>query len=156
MASAIFLYPSSFGCPLDPFRQGFIASWIGETRLAEVLSKVGASWSKCCEASRWFVAPEFRSLGLGPRVVAATWLFAIHLNMGAALVLAATRHGQDQLLSRMGATPVEGVPLIPAVAIAEEMLLLWFDLRYPPPKILTRQMDATLDTTCGLVLLAPR
>lgn len=122
-------------CPDAP---GYLASMLGHKRLEEILSDMGISWDRTCEASRWIVAWKFRNLGLGPRVVAAAWALAQSMNMQSAFVMAGTRQCQDDLLCRMGARPVLGIPLIPAMIIDDELRLLHFNMRVPVHRTLKR------------------
>jgi hypothetical protein len=118
-------------------KPGYIATLLGREQLAEVLNTIGATWAQSCEASRWVVAPQFRNLGLGPRVVATAWALARSLELRTAFVLAGTQHGQDQMLCRMGAQPVPGIPTLPAGRIGEEVRLLKFE--NSAPALITRK-----------------
>jgi predicted GNAT family N-acyltransferase len=123
---------------LNRERAGYVSSLLGSRRFEEILFQSGAAWGTTCEASRWIVDSKFRHMGLGPRVVAAAWTLARCLEMRAGFVLACTRYGQDRLLCRMGAKPVDGVPLIPAGVIHDELRLLHFNLCVPAHVTLKR------------------
>lgn len=116
---------------LDRQTPGYVSTMLGQEKFDQVLRNLGIPFEQSCEASRWFVATEFRNLGLGPRVVAASWALACSLNIQTAFVLAGTRFGQDRLLCRMGAQPVSGVATIPAGAIDDDVRLLYFNLTSP-------------------------
>ena len=112
-------------------KSGMMTTFLGKEAFEQVLNRIGTTWTETCEASRWMVSPEYRNLGLGPRVVAAAWALAKSLGLRTAFVLAGTRHGQDRQLCRMGAQPVPGFPVFPAGHIADDIRLLKFDIAIP-------------------------
>jgi hypothetical protein len=116
---------------LDRRTPGYVSTMLGQEKFDEVLLDLGITLERSCEASRWFVATEFRNLGLGPHVIAASWALACSLNSQTAFALAGTRFGQDRLLCRMGAQPVSGLATIPAGAIDDDVRLLYFNLTAP-------------------------
>ena len=144
---------------LNPEVPGYVSTTLGHRRLEELLSQMGAHWETGCEASRWIVAHEYRNLGLGPRVVAAAWALAQRLEMRIGFVLACTRHGQDHLLCRMGARPVEGVGLIPAGIIDDSLRLLYFNMCLPAHVSLERMGErnviSPMSATTGVARLSP-
>jgi hypothetical protein len=78
------------------------------------------------------VVPDCRKLGLGRQIVVASWAVARWLGVRAAFVLAGTRSGQDHALCRLGARPIDGLPLFPAPKFDDELRLLHFDVSNPP------------------------
>jgi hypothetical protein len=128
---------------LDSEVPGYVSTALGYSRFEEILLQTGAHWKTSCEASRWIVAPEFRMLGLGPRVVAAAWDLAQSLKMQIAFVLAGTRYGQDRVLCRMGARPVDGAVAVSTSVIVDELRLLYFNLCMPAQTTLRRVSERT-------------
>ena len=129
--------------PLDFSKPGFISSVLGRKRFDGLLRDLGVAPEISCEGSRWVVAAEFRDLGLGPRVIATTWALVHSLGRHVGFVLAATQHGQDQLLCRMGAQPVNGVATLPAAGVIDgEHRLLRFN--GDPPRILRKPFDRAM------------
>src|SRR5215470_16535744 len=123
--------------PLDCSKAGYISTLLGQKKFDRILHDLGIPLELNGEASRWIVATDFRNLGLGPRVVATSLALAHSLGLHGGFVLAATRRGQDQLLCRMGAQPVNGVALPGVCGVDGEHRLLYFNI--DPPKILRKQ-----------------
>jgi hypothetical protein len=134
--------------PLTRIDSGVVSSAIGEEHLANVLSGLGTTRERTRESSRWIVRPEFRGV-LGPRLVAGSWAIARWLSMDIGLVMAGTRQKQDLALIRMGARPVNGVPLEPCELLDDDLRLLYFDVARPP-HFMRRRIDeaaSALDLT---------
>jgi Acetyltransferase (GNAT) domain len=142
----------SVGCarvaPLANIRCGLVSSAIGEERVITLLRELGTTRERACEASRWVVVPEFRG-ELGPRIVAASWAVARWLDMDVAFVMAGTRQKQDMALARMGARPVNAVPLLRSEVFDDELRLLYFDV-LRPSEVVRLQID---EATAALDLL---
>lgn len=130
--------------PLRELQNGVVSSAISEDGLASVLSDLGTTHQRACESSRWVVAPEFRG-ELGPRLAAAAWALARSLSMDIALVMAATWQKQDLALIRMGARPVNGVPLASSETFRGKLRLLYFDVARPTDFMRRRIERATAD-----------
>jgi predicted GNAT family N-acyltransferase len=126
--------------PFDCTKPGYVSSFLGQRRLEAILHDLGTTPEFSCEASRWIVAPDCRNLGLGPRVVAASWSLARSLGMHTAFVLAGTRYGQDRMLCRMGAQRVSGVASFPAGVIDDDLRLLYFNVA-APTMMIRKKMD---------------
>lgn len=92
--------------PLTDGQPSALLSTLGKDRFEEILSRMGTTRDRTCEASRWLVVPECRK-GLGLRIVAASWAIAQWLSFETAFVLAGTRQKQDCALIRMGARAIE-------------------------------------------------
>jgi hypothetical protein len=117
--------------PLTRIDSSVVSSAIGEERLATVLRDLGTTRERTGESSRWIVRQEFRG-ALGPRLVAASWAIARWLPMDVGLVMAGTRQKQDMALIRMGARPLNDVPLVPCELLDDDLRLLYFDVARPP------------------------
>jgi len=129
--------------PLDWSKPGFISTILGKGKFDGILSDLGTPPELSCEGSRWAVVPDFRNQGLGPRVIATSWALARSLGMHTCFVLACTRHGQDQLLCRMGAQPVNGVATLPAAGVINgEHRLLRFNI--DPPKVIRKKFERAM------------
>jgi len=108
------------------------SSVLGEDRFNEILSTMGVTRDRACEASRWLVVPECRK-GLGPGIVAASWAVARWLSAKTSFVLAGTRQKQDRALTRLGARAVDGLPLLRSEIFDDDLRLLYFDVATPSP-----------------------
>jgi hypothetical protein len=124
---------------LASIRSGVVSSAIGEERITTLLRELGTTREQACEASRWVVAPEFRG-ELGRRIVAASGAVARWLSMEVAFVMAGTHQKQDLALARMGARPVNAVPLVRSEVFDDELRLMYFDV-LRPCQFMCRQMD---------------
>lgn len=118
--------------PSKSIHSGFIASALGLQEFWTVVDMVRANRAQVCEASRWVVVPEFRG-ALGGQIVAASGAVIRWLCIRIAFVLAATCRKQDVALIRMGARPINGLPLIASPFSNDKCRLLYFDLMYPSP-----------------------
>jgi Acetyltransferase (GNAT) domain len=136
--------------PLKELHHGVVSSAINEDYLTSVLSGLGTTRERACESSRWVVTPEFRG-ELGPRLAAAAWALARSLSMDIALVMAGTWQKQDLALIRMGARPVNGVPLVSSETFRGKLRLLYFDVVRPTAFMQRRIERAAAD----LKLMSP-
>ena len=116
---------------LSDVASGTIAALIGQRRFEEILNGIGTTTAETCEGARWTVVPDCRKHGLGRKIIIASWTVARWLGVKTALVLAGTRNSQDQALCRLGARPVDGLPLVPAPRFDDELRLLYFDISNP-------------------------
>ena len=116
----------------ENIQSGFIASTLGMQQLQKIFDIVGTHRQEVCEASRWVVVPEFRG-ELGRRIVAASLAVGRWLSIRIAFALAATCRKQDLALIRMGARPVNGLPLFATPISYDKCCLLYFDLMHPSP-----------------------
>jgi hypothetical protein len=128
--------------PLDCSKPGFISTLLGQTRFHRILHDLGTPPELSCEGSRWVVAKDFRSLGLGPRAVAASWALVHSFGRHICFVLAGTRSGQDKLLCRLGAQPVHDVPTLPACDVNDEVRLMYFN--GDPPKVIRKNFERAM------------
>jgi hypothetical protein len=128
--------------PLDCSKPGLISTLLGQKRFDRILRDLGTPPELSCEGSRWVVGKDFRSLGLGPRVVATSWALVRSLGRHIGFVLAGTRYGQDKLLCRLGAQPVHGVPTLSACVVNDEVRLLHFN--GDPPKMIRKKFEQAM------------
>ena len=125
-----FRLPDARILPLTDSQPSALFSALGKDRFEEILSRMGTTRARTCEASRWLVVPECRK-GLGTRIVAASWAIAQWLSLEAAFVLAGTRQKQDCALIRMGARAIDGLPLFPSDTFDDDLRVLYFDVSHP-------------------------
>jgi hypothetical protein len=122
--------------PLARVSDGVVESVLGTERLDQLLATIGTSRDGTSEASRWIVEPEFRKHGLGFYIAAASWAVGRWLRIHTGFVMAGIRDGQDKLLIKIGARPVDGFPLIPSEEFDDELRVLYFDVEHPPDSTL--------------------
>lgn len=106
---------------------------LGPERFQELLREIGTPVVRMSEASRWAVAPGQRRSTVGMRLIAGMWLVCRHLGHRVTIGLAGRREGQDQLLIRTGARPLDSIPPFALPQFADELQVLCFDLWKPAP-----------------------
>ena len=108
-----------------------VVSSTGPDHVGNLLHRRNVMPDDACEASRWVVEPDFRKLGLGLHVVAASWAVAQWLGVKLAFVMAGTRDRQDRMLMRMGAHAVDDLAAVRSELYDDDLRLLYFDVAHP-------------------------
>jgi hypothetical protein len=88
----------------------------------------------CYEISRWVVDAHLRRTNLGLNLAAAAWAITLVEGWDFAACTAGTREGQAAMLLRAGAHAVPGIDLIPVPEYDDEVQVLYFDMKRPPPE----------------------
>jgi hypothetical protein len=81
--------------------------------------------------SRWVVEPDHRSMSLAFRLIAGCYALASRLDLSSMHGITGTKSGQDRLLIRTGAAPVEEAGMVYSIRHQDSVRLLHIDL----PKI---------------------
>jgi hypothetical protein len=136
------IYPLSGGRP-----PCLTESLLGKERFARMLDGLACSSNEVLEIGRWIVHPGFRKSGLatnvGAQLAAGAAMLGCALRKSPnryriALFVVGIEDGQDQMLHRLGLTPVRGVEAFQSREYNDTVRIMHCDEHWSPPHSLLR------------------